>query len=115
VAEIMPGDAEVLADEDGQYPGWVELQNASTVPVSPANHGLSDEIAQPFKWRFPDLVLGPGQRLIVFTSGKDRRELPIWTRHSRRLLGVASFVIAGAGVVARCFQPGERGDGGRSG
>jgi len=38
---------------------------------------LSDEIADPFKWRFPDVVLGPGQRLVVLTSGKDRRDLPI--------------------------------------
>jgi hypothetical protein len=74
IEELMPADAGTLPDEDGDYPGWVELYNAGQQMIDLRGHGLSDDPAQPFKWTFPALRLEPGRHLIVFTSGKDRRE-----------------------------------------
>ncbi len=83
LAEIMPEDAVVLPDEDGDYRGWVELHNAGPEPVSLEGCGLSDDPAQPFKWRFPAVTLAPDQRLVVFTTGKDRRDPPLTPRAVR--------------------------------
>ncbi|MCX8108779.1 MAG: lamin tail domain-containing protein, partial [Verrucomicrobiae bacterium] len=71
--EVMPLDLEVLADEDGDYPGWVELLNIGRSEVNLRGYGFSDDARQPFKWVFPSALLGPGKTLLVFTSGKDRR------------------------------------------
>lgn len=76
LSEIMPADATVCADEDGDHPGWVELHNRGNTPVALDGVGLSDDASQPFKWRLPSMTLAPDQRLVVFTSGKDRREPP---------------------------------------
>ncbi len=75
INELLPADNGVLADEDGDYRGWVELYNPATTPVDLANHGLSDNPGQPFKWRFPAVTLPAGAHLVVFTSGKNRREV----------------------------------------
>lgn len=72
ISEILPEDRTVLADEDGDHNGWIELHNAGTNAVALNGHGLSDDPARPFRWTFPEVSLAPGARLVVFTSGKDR-------------------------------------------
>ncbi|MBK9291971.1 MAG: CotH kinase family protein [Bacteroidetes bacterium] len=70
--EIMSSNAVALADEDGDYPDWIELYNHGNEAVNLFNYGLSDDPQQPFRWRFPAVILGPGEYLVVYASGKDR-------------------------------------------
>ena len=78
ISEVMGDNRTTLADEDGDFPDWIELHNRSDALVSLDGFGLSDDPAEPFKWRFPDTKLAPGEHLLVFASGKDRqtREIP---------------------------------------
>lgn len=101
LSEFLPEDNGVLADEDGDYRGWVELYNPGPDEASLENYGLSNDPGQPFKWRFPAVVLPPHERLVVFTSGKNRRELPeppasdpLWTPD--RLPGLLLWLDAAA-------------------
>lgn len=73
INEVMADDVGVLADEDGEYAGWVEVLNRGGEAVSLDGYGLSNDPAQPFQWTFPAITLEAGQRVVVFTSGKDRR------------------------------------------
>ncbi|MCI0494703.1 CotH kinase family protein [candidate division KSB1 bacterium] len=74
----MSANSASINDEDGDTPDWIELYNNSTVTVDLAGFGLSDDAAEPFKWRFPSLTLDPHEFLIVFASNKDRREWLHW-------------------------------------
>jgi len=78
ISEVMSDNRTTLADEDGDFPDWIELHNRADALVSLDGFGLSDDPAEPFKWRFPDTELAPGEHLLVFASGKDRqtREIP---------------------------------------
>jgi hypothetical protein len=62
-----------LTDEDGAQEDWIELYNRGTQPVNLADWSLSDDPALPGLWTFPARTLNPGQYLVVFASGKDRR------------------------------------------
>ena len=62
-----------LADEDGEQHEWIEIYNRSALPVNLANWSLSDDPELPGLWTFPARTLNPGQLLVVFASGKDRR------------------------------------------
>ena len=73
ISEIMPVNRSTLTDEDGDFSDWIEIYNPTDKDVNLLNYGLSDESGNPFKWRFPEHVLGPGERTLVFASGKDRR------------------------------------------
>ena len=73
ISELMPVNRTTLADDDGDFSDWIEIHNPTDQPVNLLNHGLSDDSAAPFKWRFPEHVLEPGERTLVFASGKDRR------------------------------------------
>jgi len=60
-------------DEDGESSDWIEIHNAAAEAVNLQGWHLTDRVADPEQWTFPDTPLGAGQFLVVFASGKDRR------------------------------------------
>ena len=60
-----------LADADGEVPDWIELENVSGESVSLNGWTVSDSESKT-GWALPPLELAPGERLVIFTSGKDR-------------------------------------------
>ncbi len=72
--EVMSSDNDAFADDDGQYVDWIELLNAGDADAPLGGWALTDDAAnQPLKWTFPDISLAPGELLLVWASGKDRR------------------------------------------
>jgi len=74
INEIMASNATTIADEDGDFEDWIELYNYGTEPVNLAGYGLSDSYGNPFKWVFPEVIVGAGEFLLVFASGKNRTD-----------------------------------------
>ena len=72
INEFMAAGQSVLADEDGDYPDWIEFHNRSSQSVSLLGWSLSDDPAEPDKWMLPQVDLPPDGYLIVFASGKNR-------------------------------------------
>jgi hypothetical protein len=72
ISEFMASNVTELADEDGQFSDWIEVENPGGVPVNLEGWSLTDNAAQPAKWRFPAMTLPPAGRVVVFASGKNR-------------------------------------------
>ncbi len=73
INEVMASNGSTIADEDGDYEDWIELYNYGEEPVDLAGWGLSDSYDNPFKWTFPEeTLIGAGEYLLVWASGKDR-------------------------------------------
>jgi CotH kinase protein/Secretion system C-terminal sorting domain/Chitobiase/beta-hexosaminidase C-terminal domain/Divergent InlB B-repeat domain len=68
-----------IADENGDYPDWIELYNAGSDTVNLLNYSLTDNISNPAKWTFSNIVMLPGEYRIVFCSGKDRKPITGFT------------------------------------
>ncbi len=87
-----------ILDEDGQANTWLELYNSGNVAVDLKNFQLTDLFGKAFKWTFPTYILSPGKRLLVFTSGKDRRlfidrwETAVWFNNYWKYLAPKSAV-----------------------
>ncbi len=64
-----------FADENGDFPDWIELYNAGSATVQLGGYTLSDNPSNPTKWAFPNVDLLPGAYQVVFCSGKDRRPI----------------------------------------
>ena len=73
ITEFMANNTRTLTDEDGTYQDWIEIQNVSSNTVSLLNWHLTDSAGDRTKWTFPATNVGPGQFVVVFASGKDRR------------------------------------------
>lgn len=62
-----------VADEDNDYPDWIEIYNAGNTQVNLEGYSLTDDPLKPRKWIFPSVMLEPGSFKVVFCSGKDRK------------------------------------------
>ena len=74
--EIVASNSTVLADENGEYYDYIELYNRSNEAVDLTGWYLSDDSTQPRRWRFPEVSIAPGEYLVVFASGLNRRDDP---------------------------------------
>ncbi|MBU0712867.1 CotH kinase family protein [bacterium] len=68
----MSSNLSTIADEDGDYPDWIELYNAGITTVNLQNYGLTDNLTDTFKWIFPDINILPNDYLLLFASEKNR-------------------------------------------
>ncbi len=59
-------------DADGHFEDWIEIHNASELPVNLAGYTLTDDPALADKWTFPTVAIAAGEYLIVWASEKNR-------------------------------------------
>src|SRR5439155_26831186 len=71
ITEFMAANVSTLADEDGEFAGWIEIQNPDSTPISLAGYHLTDNAANLDKWTFRGETLNPGACLVVFASGEN--------------------------------------------
>ncbi len=75
--EFLSSNANGLADEDRDYSDWVEIYNAGSTNIDLSGYSLSDDPDFPRKWVFPQIYIQPMGHVLVFASGKNRRNPPI--------------------------------------
>ncbi|TVQ64638.1 MAG: hypothetical protein EA360_11935, partial [Balneolaceae bacterium] len=107
INEVMASNSETIADEDGDYPDWIELYNTTNSRINLDGYGLSDNYENPFKWVFPDVAIEPGQFLIVWASNKDRRSpgQPLHTNFALSAVGEEIILTTPEGVQVDSLPP----------
>ncbi|MEZ5301053.1 MAG: lamin tail domain-containing protein [Verrucomicrobiales bacterium] len=70
ISEFLADNATGILDGFGQRSDWIEVENTSGAPIDLSGYRLTDDRADLAKWHFPEIVLGAGERLIVFASGQ---------------------------------------------
>ena len=78
ISEFMADNDRTLRDENGDDVDWIELHNPTLQDVPLQGWGLSDDRNQPWKWRFPDVVIPGRGFLLVYASEKNRTN--VWGR-----------------------------------
>jgi hypothetical protein len=75
INEWMASNTTTLADPaDGDFEDWFELYNAADHPVDLSRYMLSDNLANPAQWTFPDGTLIPAKGfLLVWADGETRQ------------------------------------------
>ncbi|HEX5219577.1 MAG TPA: lamin tail domain-containing protein [Verrucomicrobiae bacterium] len=107
ITEFMASNASTLADEDGSYEDWIEIQNNSPIAVNLLDWSLTDDDGDLTKWRFPATNLPPGQFLIVFASDKNRRNpgAPLHTNFKLGADGEYLALVDPMGTIVTQFAP----------
>jgi hypothetical protein len=78
INEVMSSNSATIADEDGEFPDWIEIYNSDSSAINLNGYFLSDDSSDVFKWRIPDITLDQNAFLLLYASGKDRK---IWANH----------------------------------
>ncbi len=92
ISEIM-ADNLTFADEDGDLSDWIEIYNSSMEPVSLFGWYLTDNPRDLKQWKFPDISIPAGGRLVVFASGKNRID-PSGNLHTNFSLSTSGEYLA---------------------
>lgn len=72
--KYAPDDAGNIANPETA--DWLEIHNRSANPIDLSGYGLSNNSANPGKWRFPDgIVIEPGEYLLLYATGKLEKEI----------------------------------------
>lgn len=80
INEVVASNSSGLADEEGDFPDWIELYNYSDSTISLEGYGISDDSLDLFKFTFPEFIIEPGEYYILFASDKDTTgQLFDWT------------------------------------
>jgi hypothetical protein len=75
INEVVSSNSNIISDEDGDYPDWIELYNSDTSTVNLAGYSISDDFQNDPGWVFPSITLQPDSFLVLFASGKNRGNL----------------------------------------
>lgn len=104
ISEFMASNRHTLPDDDGDFPDWIELVNHGRTPVNLANWAIADlaSASKGKRWSFPATNLPPQSYLVVFASGKNRREVgrPLHTDFKLSREGEGLFLLSPDGLVA---------------
>ena len=108
ISEFMASNSQTLADENGDFCDWIEVMNISGITIDLDGWYLTDSADNLTKWRFPQGVeLEAGELLVLFASGKDRRD-PDNTLHTNFQLSATGEYLAIVypnGTVAQEYAP----------
>ena len=74
INEFLASNQSGMSDEDGAMEDWIELYNPGQAVVRLGGWALTDDPATPGKWVLPDVALAPNGYLLVYASGKNRRD-----------------------------------------
>lgn len=107
ISEFMAADETILADEDGQHSGWIEIHNSTPSPVNLRGHFLTDDASDPTQWAFPELELAADGYLVVFGSAKNRTDPnePLHTNFRLRNTGEYLALVGPGPILLHAFTP----------
>jgi Lamin Tail Domain/Fn3 associated len=106
VSEFQASNKSTLADEDQEYKDWIEILNATASPVLLDGWRLTDKPTGDAndlnKWVFPNnVVLAPGQTLLIWASDKNRKVAgqPLHTNFQLDATNEGVGIVNAQGVV----------------
>jgi len=74
ITEFVANNRNGIEDEDGDRPDWLEIWNSSGVAGNLGGWHLTDDPGNLTKWTLPAIPITSGGYVVVFASGKDRKE-----------------------------------------
>jgi hypothetical protein len=74
ITEVLASNHQSVADEDGDHPDWIEIQNVGVNSANLDGWWLTDDPTVLRKWRFPSTPMVGNEVILVFASGKDRAQ-----------------------------------------
>lgn len=109
ISEFMAANVSSLADGNGAFSDWVEIENPTGASISTTGYFLTDDRANLAKWPFQARTITAGGRLLVFCSGQLTTNYadPAGNPHTNFRLadGGEYLALVGPGGIVSEFHP----------
>ena len=125
VNEFMASNGGTIRDEAGDYDDWIELYNEGSSEVSLLGMYLTDNLAVPRKWAFPDVSIPAGGYLLVWADDEGEEgllhaafnlsaavgeEIGLYQEHGRYALVVDTLTFGPQSTDTSCGRLPDGGD-----
>jgi len=74
ITEFVADNDGSYLDSDGEASDWIELSNSGASAISTDGLYLTDNASDLTQWMLPDVTIPAGGYLVIFASGKDRKD-----------------------------------------
>ncbi len=71
INEVVSSNSFAHTAADGSSPDYVEIKNISDHAINLEGCGLTDNIKKPYKFRFPEKVIGAGECMLIYCTGTE--------------------------------------------
>ncbi|MDG1891581.1 MAG: CotH kinase family protein [Verrucomicrobiota bacterium] len=107
INEFMASNASSTIDEDDNRSDWIEIHNTGFGAANLEGWSLTNDPSHLDKWTFPSVNLFPNGYLVVFASGKNRKNPgnPLHTDFRLRQKGAYLALLTPEGVPTTAFAP----------
>src|SRR5882762_3456930 len=107
ISEFMADNKSTFADENGQFPDWIEIYNTSAGTVNLNGWSLTDDPTRQARWFFPATNLTAKGFMVIFASGTNRAVLgqPLHADFSLKASGEYLALVKPDAMVATEFSP----------
>lgn len=92
INELMPSNKEAVADEAGDFDDWIELYNNGDVPFNLSGYGLSDDIDNLGKYKFPDGTIVIENGYLIVWADDDQEQGPLHTQFKLSATGESIYL-----------------------
>jgi len=92
VNELMSANSEAVADPAGDFDDWIELYNNSSVPIDLEGYGLSDDINDLGKFRFPTGTSIAANGYLIIWADDDQEQGPLHVQFKLSAEGEAIYL-----------------------
>lgn len=66
--EVMAGNDSTISDENEEFDDWIEIANRGNEAINLSEYYLTDDMAFPWKYAFPDTLLQPDEYIIIWAD-----------------------------------------------
>ena len=87
LSEFVAFNTATIQDADGEYSDWIEIRNDGDQAADIGGFFLTNDQADPTRWRLPTTSIAPGESTIIFASGKNRDGAELHTNFTVDHLG----------------------------
>src|SRR5437667_1172055 len=107
ISEFMADNKAALADENGQFPDWIESYNSRASTVNLNGWSLTDDPTHQARWFFPNTNLTLKGFMVVFADGTNRVVLgqPLHADFTLKASGEYLALLKPDGTAASEFDP----------
>lgn len=99
INEIMASNSYTISDEDHDYSDYIELYNGYDYDIDLTGYYLTDSEYDIKKWSFPSVAIKKHDYLIIFASGKDKKDEYIHTNFKLSSSGEVLTLIDNNGNI----------------
>ncbi len=68
INEFMADNDHMIADEAGEYDDWIEIYNGENFDIDLNGYYLTDDLADPMQWAFPDVTIPSKGYLLIWAD-----------------------------------------------